>query len=245
MRLLSKLEKELCDRILKGSGSNNFLANIIDSRLQDVCIEVDYQKTKARLILTIRNETPTTEESDAIIEKIQKISELVLQLVNLLQLLVKEGYILMLERGLNSKETKRYGQCVSNAQSMGYTFKDQNIVDLLCEYSNKEIYATEEFRRFCKKGYIARDEQRFQRQILFTQIALAVSSVALLFNVISNLLRKSPDSITINQEQIQSLKESIDKIPSVLSEFQKQHIIQTKELHNSSRTSAEVVKKQQ
>jgi hypothetical protein len=245
MRLLSKLEKELCDRILKGSGSNNFLANIIDSRLQDVCIEVDYLNKKARLILTIRNQTPTNEESDAIIGKVQEISELVLQLVNLLQLLVKEGYILMLERGLNSKETKRYGQCVSNAPSMDYTFKDQNIVDLLCEYSNKEIYATEEFRRFCKKGYIARDEQRFQRQILFTQIALAVSSVALLFNVISNLLRKSPDSITINQEQIQSLKESIDKIPSVLSEFQKQQIIQTKELHNSSRTSGEVVKKQQ
>jgi hypothetical protein len=56
MRLLSKLEKELCDRILEGSGSNNSLANIIDLRLQNVCVEVDYLNKEARLILTIRNQ---------------------------------------------------------------------------------------------------------------------------------------------------------------------------------------------
>lgn len=99
---------------------------------------------------------PKDEESNAIIEKVEEISELVLQLVNLLQLLVKEGYVLMLERGSNSKEPKTFGRCFRNTLSIDYTFKDQNIIDLFCEYTNKEFYVTEEFRRFCKKGYIAR-----------------------------------------------------------------------------------------
>ena len=131
---------------------------------------------------------------------------------------------MMLERGSNSQQPNRFGRCVTNLPNIIYDFKDQSVINLLCEYTNKEIYVTEEFSRFCKKGHIARDEQRFKRQISITQIALGVAILALLLNVGINLVKKTPDSITINKIQIESIKESIDKIHSKLIESEQKNV---------------------
>ena len=46
MRLLSKLEQQLCWLILQGDGHYNYLANILDGYLPDAKIYVSKQKEK-------------------------------------------------------------------------------------------------------------------------------------------------------------------------------------------------------
>ncbi|QDW20647.1 hypothetical protein [Flavobacterium sp. KBS0721] len=212
MRLLSKLETNICDRILKNSGSNNFLANIIDSDLKGVCIIVNRSPRSASLDFTIRNQAPTPSESEYIINKTEELSLFILQVVNLIKMLEKDGYILLLERGSNGMVSNKFGSCVSNLPSVGYNFNDQNVIDLLCEYTNKEIYSTEEFKRFCENGYVPRDEQRFKRQILITQIALGVAIFALIFNLIINIKDKPTQKVEIEKNQYEAIQSSIKNI---------------------------------
>ncbi|KDN54585.1 hypothetical protein [Flavobacterium seoulense] len=227
MRILSKLEQEICKRILKNSGSNNFIANIIDNDLKGVCIEVKRNPKKAGLIFTINSDLPTSEEKKYIIDKTEELSVFILQVVNLLKMLEKDGYILLLERGSNSKEDNKFGRCVINLPSVEYSFKDDNIISLLCEYTNKEIYSTDEFKRFCENGFVPRDEQRFKKQIKITQTALFVAISALLFNVGYNLFKTTPDSIKINQDQHQNLSMGFYEIKNRLDSIIKNSNIET------------------
>ncbi|MFP9114762.1 hypothetical protein ACLI1A_12540 [Flavobacterium sp. RHBU_3] len=209
MRLLNQTEKTLCDRILAGSGANNYIGNIIDRELVNTCILVSHTPMSASLEFTINNATPTKAETDWIISKTEEISLLVLHVVSLIKMLEKDGYILLLERGTNSRAAQKFGRCVGNLPSVGYSFNDPNVISLLCDYTNKEIYTTEEFKRFCENGYVPRDEQRFRRQILFTQIALGVALVAFLFNIWSNLKDKPEQEVKIDKVQYEELLKSM------------------------------------
>ncbi|MDR2269485.1 MAG: hypothetical protein LBF27_01150 [Sphingobacterium sp.] len=230
MRLLSSLEKDLCNQIIKHAGPNNFIGNIIDKHLQNVCIVVNRNNNSVSLEFTIRNNIPSREETNAIFEKLEEISMLTLQLVNLLQLLIKDGYIMMLKRSGNSQPIMRFGGCIGNMPSVPYTFSDENITKLLLEYSDKEIYSTEEFKRFCEKGHIARDEQRFIRQITITQTALVITVLALLFNIYINLFYKKNNTVTLNNLQMQSIHESIEKIYKALMFKEKKASDQKKQM---------------
>ncbi|MFY1045743.1 hypothetical protein [Chryseobacterium sp. GP-SGM7] len=216
MRILSDLEKEICTKILKNSGSNNFIANIIDTDLKGVCIEVKRNPKSAGLIFTINSDIPTDEEKENIIFRTEKLSFFILQLVNLLKMLEKDGYILLLERGSNSKQDNKFGRCISNLPSIKHTFSDENIISLLCAYSNKEIYSTDEFERFCKNGFVPRDEQRFKKQITITQSALGIAILALLFNICYNLFKATSDNIKINKNQYQGIIQNTNDIKNKL-----------------------------
>lgn len=217
MRILNTLEKEICNKILKSSGPNNFIANIIDVNLPGVCILVNRNPKSANLLFTIKSKLPTDQETNYVIQKTEELSLFILQIVNLLKILEKDGYILLLERGSNSKENNKFGRCVDNLPNMSYKFSDQNIINLLCEYTNKEIYATDEFKRFCNNGYVARDEQRFKLQIKITQGALCVAIIALLFNVLINMKNKTPDSIKLDVNQFDTISKKLNSLEKLIN----------------------------
>ncbi len=217
MRLLGTTEKEICNRILLNNGRNNFLANIIDQDLNGVCILTSHSPRTASLEFTIAGQLPTPAETNAIISRTEDLSLFILQTVNLLKMLEEDGYILLLERGSNSNQPSKFGRCVGNLPSVTYTFQDPNVINLLCEYSKKEIYSTEEFVRFCKKGYVPRDEQRFRFQIRITQIALAVATLALLFNVYINFRDKGIQNTKIDVTQFDKLINSMSNIQKELN----------------------------
>jgi hypothetical protein len=212
MRLLGSAEKEICNRILRNNGRNNFLANIIDQDLRGVCILTTHNPSAASLEFTIAGKHPTTDETNAIIARTEKLSLFILQTVNLLKMLEEDGYILLLERGSNSNQPSKFGQCIANLPSVSYTFQDPNVISLLCEFAKKEIYSTEEFVRFCQKGYVPRDEQRFRIQIFVTQFALVVATLALLFNLYINLKNKEIQDTKIEETQFQKLLNSISNL---------------------------------
>jgi hypothetical protein len=214
MRLLNKDEQELCRRILDGNGYNNYLGNIIDDKLWGVRISITRQPQNVDLLFTIQNPQPTQDEIDMTLQRSQEISVLILNVVNLIKLLEKENYIMLLQRATQISNQSMFGKGISNLPSISSSFSDPTISTLLIDYVDKEIFVTEEFRQFCNNGFIARDEQRFRRQIFITTSALIVAITALVVNTVFNLLPKFTGGTKIKQEQIDSIRTDLQKINS-------------------------------
>lgn len=182
MRILSLEEQDICQRILNGSGDNNFLGNILYHRLGGISIAVRRSTKKVELLYTTQNQMPTLDEQQGAIDKIGEIQILILTTVNLIKLLEKEGYIMLIRRTTNVNDYSEYGQAIKNLPKIGSDFADDKISELLIEYIDKEIYATEEFKVFCENEYIARDELRYRNQLKRTTGILFVAVIALLLN---------------------------------------------------------------
>lgn len=215
MRLLNKDEQEFCRRILNGNGNNNYLGNIIDDKLWGVRISITRSPQRnVDLLFTIQNQQPTQEEIDMTLQRSQDISVLILNVVNLIKLLEKENYIMLLQRATQIPNQSMFGQGIGNLPFITSNFSDPTISTLLIDYVDKEIFVTEEFRQFCKNGFIARDEKRFRRQIFITTSALCVAILALVINTVFNLLPKFTSGTKIKQEQIDSIRTDLHKISS-------------------------------
>jgi hypothetical protein len=182
MRILSVEEQDLCKRMLNGSGNNNYLGNLIYHRLAGISIAVQRSTKKVVLLYTTRNKMPTSDEQQKAIDNIGEIQVLILTTVNLIKLLEKEGYIMLIRRTTNVNDYSEFGQAVFNLPKISSYFADDKISELLIEYVDKEIYATEEFKVFCENNFIARDEQRYRTQIRRTTGILIVAISALLLN---------------------------------------------------------------
>jgi len=221
MRILSTEEQDLCSRILKGSGQNNFLGNIIDHKLAGVCIDITKNPQNVFLEFTTRNKFPTSEEGEVMIARINEISFFTLTTVTLINLLEKEGYILLIQRATVPSNHSRFGGCIGNLPSVTSQFTDKNISDLLIQYCDKEIIATEEFKRFCKHKFIARDEQRFQTQFIVSIFALILTTIALLVNIFFNLLPKFTGGTKIKQEQIDTLSSGLKSVENKIDSLNK------------------------
>ena len=191
MRSLNKEEQQFCNRILQGNGNNNYIGNIIDDNLDNVRIVMDRQNSDVEIRVTVSNQSLTAEDSKYAIKRNTEVFELILEVVNLIQLLEKEHYIMTMRRANQVQSPMSMGRGCVNLPYIGWKIPDSNIANLLIEYCEKEIYVTEEFRLFCNRRFIARDEQRFQKQIKLTYGALIISILALLFNLVSMFILKS------------------------------------------------------
>ncbi|GAB2772804.1 hypothetical protein GCM10027275_14680 [Rhabdobacter roseus] len=118
---------------------------------------------------------------------------------------------------------------------MGYDIPDIDISNNLIDLCTKNIIVTDEFRRFVKSGYIARDEQRFTKQIKTSIKSLTISTFALLLSVGFNVyntyqnLKEKPNITTLEKKQIdtlvhhlQLLQQSLDSLKEASTK--KEHI---------------------
>lgn len=201
MRSLNKEEQQFCNRILQGNGNNNYIGNIIDDKLDNVRIVMNRQNSSVQICVTISSQNPTDEDISYVIKRNTEVCELILEVVNLIQLLEKEHYIMTLRRANQFQNPMSMGRGIVNLPCSSSDIPDSNITNLLIEYCEKEIYVTEEFRLFCNRGFISRDEQRFQKQIKLTYGALIISIFALFFNTSFNVY-----TLIINNRNIEKNK---------------------------------------
>ncbi len=183
MRSLNKEEQLFCKRILQGNGDNNYIGNIIDDKLENVRIVMDRQNSSVEIRVTTSTQIPSAIDFDYVKKRNAEVCELILEVVNLIKLLEKEHYIMTLRRANQVQNPMSMGRGCANLSFIKSEIPDSNITKLLIEYCEKEIYITEEFRQFCNRGFIARDEQRFQKQINLTNGALIISILSLLINI--------------------------------------------------------------
>lgn len=181
MRLLSKLEQQLCWLILQGDGHYNYLANILDDYLPDAKIYVSKQKEQEVYILykmfARDRENFPFDERDA------QIRRLILVTVNLIKLLEQEGYIMLfmsttVEPNLSIGAGPDKIISVDGEEEIIETrsdIEDASVIKLLIEYNPKEIYVTEEFRVFCANGCIPRSDVQFNKNLELTRQSLELT----------------------------------------------------------------------
>lgn len=218
MRTLNHEEKELCSRILKGHGRNNFLGNLIDDKIAGVRIHIIKSRKEVTLLLQTRNQVPLPEEHEQIIARIEQIRDYLITVINLLHMLDKEGYILLIQNSTHVDDEKQFGPGVRNLPAISSSFADGKIAELLIDYTDKEIYVTEAFREFCNNDYIANDLHRFRRQIRIAKSALIVAASALLLNTFFNAWSKFSGGTSIKKEQIDTLAYRLKAIEDKLSD---------------------------
>lgn len=224
MRLLSKFEKELCKRILTRRNENvrNLfmpverqhisLSKLIEDKLEGVCVSACFNPKK----LTIHFNIPAIKNIN---EWTFEIEDILFTTVSLIELLEKEGFLLIYQTNSlfqidDGKFIKTESTTFGKGTESGVKreIKDERYIDLLLRYCIKDIIPTDEFKRFCRRGFIARDEQRFRRQSILAISALVVaviSSTANLKNLFSN-------GTKIKQEQIDSIRTDLKVIHSSL-----------------------------
>ena len=212
MRRLSKEEQDLCIKILNGNGNNNYLQNIIDDKLQDVRISINRELKRVELLFQTINIFPTDEEGRIIVARINTLSLEIMTAVNLISLLQKEGYIMLYQKANRIDNESSFGGLATNLKYVANKFGDNAVSGLLIDYSTKEIVTTVEFTEFCNHGFIARDEQRFKRQIGIAYLALTVALFAAFTNLFFNLWTKLSGGTKIKQEQVDTLLTRIKAI---------------------------------
>ncbi|GET35032.1 hypothetical protein PbJCM13498_38950 [Prolixibacter bellariivorans] len=222
MRLLNKEEKELCKRILEGDGNNNFIGNLLYSKLSGVTISVTRETQEVKVLIDRKSDDPS-EVLKNDMPRIKEITVLLLNVVNLIKLLEKENYIMLLQvSSTPSNKTTTFGQGIADSVKTCMEFPDPAISELLIEYVDKEIFVTEEFRQFCANKYISRDEQRFRKQISKTNFALSLTIIALFINTSLSVFPLLTGKEKNRRVQTDSLKLELEQIKSLIENFKKQ-----------------------
>ncbi|NOU19853.1 MAG: hypothetical protein HOO91_20030 [Bacteroidales bacterium] len=230
MRLLSKFEKSLCKRILTKKDENVrnsslpadrqhiSLTKLIEDKLEGVCISVCFNPRK----VTIHFNLPVIK---AINEWIFEIEDILFTTISLIELLEKEGFLLTYQTSSLFKiedgrkvvtEITSFGK--GTESGMKREIEDERYIDLLLKYCIKNIIPTDEFKRFCKRGFIAREEQRYRRQWIIALSALMVSVIS----SVANLKNFISGETKIKQEQIDSIRLDLNKIEMRIDTFNNQ-----------------------
>lgn len=176
MRLLSKQEQEFCRRILsRGDDLNNILLNILDPDLEYARIYVREEegKTKATILQADFSAHKAT------LSEFEEISRAILMAVNLIKLLERDGYIMLLQELPEKSSNFTFGGGPTNQPYEPFDINDDDVVKLLVDYSFTRIYPTEEFRVFCANGCIPRADVQFNQNLELTKQSLELGKKSL------------------------------------------------------------------
>lgn len=176
MRLLSKQEQELCRRILSlGDDQNNILQNILDPSLEYARVRGYYEKGKPKVKIQLENSSA----HEATFSRAEEISREILMAVNLIKLLERDGYIMLLQDLPKKPSSVTFGGGATNQPYKSFHINDDDVVKLLVDYSFTRIYVTEEFRVFCENGYIPRSDVQFNENLELTKQSLELTKQGL------------------------------------------------------------------
>ncbi|SEI46434.1 hypothetical protein SAMN04487995_0945 [Dyadobacter koreensis] len=242
MRSLNELEKDFCRRILaldaaKIEDPNSFLnlTTVVTEFVGDVSIVINSEENSViikRLGGFVNGVLQVNiRENDSVIRTL-------VVAINLLILLEKEAYISLFHI-IPAQRNVVFGPWVAQVEHSSSPMYDTTLMTKIIEYATKEIIISDEFRRFCNEGFIARDEQRFAQQIdrattsasnssisarnssrsaRNSTIALYISTSALLLSLLVNYnnhieSKKSvPKTIVVEHRQMDGLVSRLNSI---------------------------------
>ena len=204
MRVFTDDEKKLLNRIQDGSGRN--LYSLIDLWIKGVSFEVDTEQNSVTFIFEL---VPGLN----LIEKLEQIQTIVIQSVNLIKLFEDKGYIFTFENANERPENPfTFGQAAINSRSIPYRFPDPRISKMFAEYSTREIFITPELGKFIEDKFSTREELRANRQWITTLIALIITFLALVLNIVNTFNKCSNSDKQINNDvtSVPKVGQSID-----------------------------------
>ena len=184
VRIYSDLEKGILRDIASWKRVNLF--TLIDPALIGIGIRFDTTTNSVDVSIEVTN--PAVPPPD-VKDRLDKIQELLIQAVNVIELFENRGYVYTYQTANVIPNPLTVGQLPVNSASVGYTLPDRRVSALLCRYATQEIRAQEELTKFIDDGFITREEVRANRQYRTTLAALVVAIIGLLANLTYNVVK--------------------------------------------------------
>lgn len=230
MKTFDEQDRQIISKIISGKGFERNLINLIDSQknLQNIRVEVNKPKKRARFLFECQSSLPSEDEIKLGTQKIDELSELIISYMMLFKYLEQEELAIFF-KSASAKDKVAFGLGAENKPSFEMSINDQNIVNLLAEYIDKEIIPSPSLRALENNKFKSYDELKFSRQQVATWVAISVSLIigftGFYINYKSSAVQASQFSIQIEENQkvvdriidkINDLEESnIDYRPSI------------------------------
>lgn len=216
MRQLSPVEQQLMTRMQKGQGNN--LPNLIDPFLDKIRIRFNRQAKQVDILAETTQSIPEGGELAEVMERINMTSQIIVSAVNLINLLNREGYVILYTAANQIEDEITFGQGVSNAPFVAHKFPDTRITDLLIQYSTQEIVFTPEAEEYVVNNFTTRDELRHQNNITLAKRSIRIACGGVIVAIVTVLISLGLDIYdrnktidTTQQDKIENIDTDLDK----------------------------------
>ena len=237
MRVLNEFEKSIVRRIFDyhNNGVVSTYASIIDHRLENIDIVLDFTNRKVELTADIRFYNQGT-----LINVVQQLTYELVTTVNLLKDLENNGYVTTFLQSENTNQ-QRYGQLVQSNQNISYQFVDLDLVNLLLDYSFKSILVGQPLVDYVNNDFRTNEEVSQSRNLriavysLVASLILSAIGLYLSYKGLEDkpvqLDEKSLKELTIPTEnlngQLDNIKQEIENSKSDIIQVIKQDTLKT------------------
>lgn len=210
---------------MKGGEGKN-LPNLIDPFLERIRIRLNRQENRVDILAESSQPQPADNEVEQILDRINRASEIIVSAVNLLNLLEREGYIILYTAASQIDNKLTFGQGAFNLPHVTYPFPDQRISELLIKYSTQEIVFTPEANEYVDSDFITRDEQRHRENISVTKRSICIAWIGVAIAIISSIVGIGFDIYDHNKpkdntdlEKIENIDNDLDKTNECLEKL--------------------------
>lgn len=197
MQVFGDEEKKIICKINNGHGFARNLINIFESikNLPKVRLRINKTNMTAELLFECKNFQPTNEEIRYAIGEHENIVEKLIVHLVLLKYLEEKGLVTFFEPAQNNQSLIEFGAGAVNLPSFSMAINNQELINLLAKYINKEIIPTPALRNLEKNKFQSSEELRFIKQQKTTWCAIAATFVigvaGIAFNIYSDYQVKS------------------------------------------------------
>jgi len=239
MKVFDTEEQAIINKITQGHGYSRTLINILDSinNLQGTRIEIEIADRKARFLFQTQSSDPTDEECRFGIEKQQQLTELLIKHVTLFRYLEKEELAVFFEPTKNTEKTVRFGMGATNLPSFSMSIDDQNVVDLLIKYINKEIMPSPSLRDLENNNFLSDDTIKLKKQLVATWSAITVSIFLGLYGMYNN----HQNSVNQEKQFKTQIIENKKTINAILKQIEKSKLDYTVSIDKVSKELSNIV----
>ena len=177
MKTFSPFEKKIINKIANDTNLGRNITNILDEYLMKTCIFIDNTAGSVDLKFEIKENQPTQEEKDWILnQRLKEIQIQIIQILNLLKYLEKNGFITTYKTTNVSQPTIKFGRC-AGSNYMSYSFPDPKIKALLLEYVEMTIEPNLDLIDIIAYDYQTKDERRYNNQKHQAWIAIIIAVI--------------------------------------------------------------------
>lgn len=209
MKTFDQFEKNIIDKIVNNQRLGRNIINILDDYLEKTRIDINITTRAVDLKFEIQGIQPTQTETNWIInEKLPELQVQIIQILNLINYLEKNGFITTFKTSNVPQTQHQFGKGAVNLGSIGYSFPDLKTNDLLIEYVDKEIMPSPDLAEFVTNKYQTKDDLRYKNQKSATWIGIVISIIVGLFSIgfgIYSIYQSNSENEIVTKQEFDSM----------------------------------------
>jgi len=204
MRVISKLEKEIINRICEGY---SHIGTLLTDHIENLVIEIDREKNHAFLIFHKKRLKKSVNEMASLQFKN------IVYIIKFLEYLEYEGYVVSgffshsrtLQGKIGIQENIEFFE-EEISETIKCDFTDERIKQVFFDYYNKTIFPTHQLIHFQKRKFKTGEDIRHRQIVLISGIAIFISFLLGLWGIF-----KPVNNSQLSKQQIEQIISEIPK----------------------------------